>query len=96
MKLKVFAVFDSKVLAFTTPFFQRTSGEATRAFADAVNKEGSNFKSHAEDYTLFELGSWDDATAVFDMLETPHSLGLAVSYLRPVVPVSGATGVTAG
>lgn len=75
------AVFDSKVGAFMPPFFTRSRGEAIRSFQDAVNREGSNFKAHAGDYTLFELGSWDDLNAKFVLHETPHSLGLAIEFI---------------
>lgn len=82
MQYKMFSVFDSKVSAFMTPFFMRTSSEALRAFEDSVNAEKSGFKAHAEDYTLFELGSWDDQTAKFDLLATPHSLAVAIQFVR--------------
>lgn len=80
MKLKVFAIFDSKISAFNTPFFQRSSGEAIRNFSDAVNKE-EGLSRHPDDYTLFELGSWDDSTGVFDMHDAPLSLGVAIQFV---------------
>lgn len=81
MNLSVFSVFDSKIGAFMTPFFMRSRGEALRAFSDAVNKEGSNMGPHAEDFTLFLLGDWDDGSAKFVLKPTPESLGLAVEFL---------------
>lgn len=81
MMLKMFSVFDSKIKAYLPPFFQRTTGEAERAFSDAVNRQDSGFKAHAEDYSLFELGSWDDQTCKFDLLDTPHSIGVAIQYV---------------
>lgn len=80
MKLKMFCVFDSKVQAFTTPFFQRATAEAIRSFQDEVNKPGSQIGKYAGDYTLFELGAWDDQTAAFEIYDTPTSLGLAVNF----------------
>lgn len=82
MKLKIFSIYDSKVSAFGTPFFQRSTGEAVRAFTDAVNRKDSDngFAMHPEDYTLFELGSWDDAMASVDMMDSPKSLGVAVQF----------------
>lgn len=84
MKYKVFAIFDSKVKAFITPFFQRSSGEAIRAFSDAVGDVNSGFCKHPEDYTLFELGEFEDMDASFQLLETPHSLGLATQFVKEV------------
>lgn len=83
MKLKIFCVYDSKIGAFNNPFFQRSTGEALRSFGDAVNKE-ENFRRHSEDYVLFELGSFDDQTAAFDLYDAPKSLGMASQFLLPV------------
>ena len=82
MKLKIFSVHDSKVSAFLNPFFVRTTGEATRMFSDAVQREASGFKAHAEDYTLFEVGSWDDQTAAIDLLPTPHPICKAIEFVN--------------
>jgi len=80
MILKIFSVYDSKVKAFNNPFFQRTTGEALRSFMDACQKMDGNFYKYAEDYTLFEIGAFDDATAKFELYETPQSLGLASQF----------------
>lgn len=79
--LRVYAVFDSKVEAFMTPFFVRTRGEALRAFQDSVNQENSSFRMHPADFTLFELGDWDELHGQFTLLKTPYSLGLAQDFL---------------
>ena len=81
MKLKIFSVFDSKVGAYLNPVFLRPAPEAVRSFQDAVNREDSQFKSHAEDYTMFEIGSWDDQTASIDLLPTPHPIAKAIELL---------------
>lgn len=81
MNLSVFSVFDAKIGAFMTPFFMRSRGEALRAFSDAVNKDDSTMGPHAEDFTLFLLGDWDDGSAKFVLKPTPESLGLAVEFV---------------
>lgn len=74
MKLVIVAVFDSKLEAFMPPIFVRTEGEAIRAFrAQLVNPE-TDFSKFAEDYTLFELGSYEDSKGEFTNLPTPRSL----------------------
>lgn len=82
MKMKVFSVYDSKVEAFMQPLFFTTGGQAIRVFADTVNSPNHQFAAHPEDFTLFELGSFDDATAKFENLLTPHSLGLATEFKK--------------
>lgn len=60
MKILAFAVFDKKINAFMPPFFCRTEGEAIRSFSDAAQDSGHMFAKHAEDYTLFKVGAFDD------------------------------------
>lgn len=77
--LKVFTVFDSKSEAFLTPFFLRSTGEAIRVFGDAVADPKHQFGAHPEDYTLFELGEWEESTGELKILPTPQSVILAVA-----------------
>jgi len=60
--LLVFSVFDSKASAFLPVFMLRSNGEALRLFQDEVNREGSEFWKHPEDYTLFRVGEFDQET----------------------------------
>ncbi len=81
MKLLAFSVHDSKVEAFVKPFFDVTRGSAIRAFSDAVNEEDSAFHRHAEDYTLFHVGSFDQELGVFEVFSAPVSLGNALTFM---------------
>lgn len=64
MELKVYSVLDKAVGAFLPPFYMRSDGEAIRSFAEACNDPKSLGK-HAEDFTLFRLGSFDDGSGLF-------------------------------
>lgn len=77
---KMFAVFDSKAEAYTHPLIFKTTGEAIRMFTDETSNPNSQVCKHPEDYTLFEIGSYDDATASFDILPTPKSIGTALEF----------------
>jgi len=83
--LKVFTVYDSKSDAYMQPFFMQTKGQAVRAFSDTVNDPKHQFYKHAEDFTLFELGSFDELSALFDLHLTPVSLGCAIEYKKQQV-----------
>lgn len=85
MKVKVFAIYDSKVQAFNQPFFSQTKGSAIRAVTSAVEDKSSNYCKYASDFTLFELGTFDDSTGLFDLLSTPHSIGLLQDFKKEVV-----------
>jgi len=59
---KIYSVFDSKSESYTPPFYQHTEAMAIRTFADACNDKEHTFGMHPDDYTLFDLGTWDDST----------------------------------
>lgn len=81
MKTKVFAVYDAKAETFMQPFHMNTRGMATRAWMDTVNDAKTQFNKHPQDFTLFELGEFDDEKGTFHNHNTPQSVGLAIQYL---------------
>lgn len=82
MTLKVFCVFDSKVEAYMQPFFMKSRGEAIRGFTEVVNDPKTSIHKWPADYTLFELGSWDESKAKFELLSTPYSLGVGLEFVK--------------
>lgn len=80
MKLKMMAIHDVKSQLFSQPLFFRAYGEAERAFRDVVNDGKSDYSRHPEDYTLFELAEYDDATGSVAPLPAPRSLGAAITF----------------
>lgn len=85
-KLKMFCVFDSKIGEYMQPFFATHSGEALRGWEQLVNDGKSNLFQYPEDFSLFEIGTFDTEKAVFQSLNTPHSLATAISYKRKPKP----------
>lgn len=70
MLLKVFTVYDVKAKAYLPPFFLPEMGMATRAFGDCVQDAKHMFGKHPADYTLFCVGTFDDATGLFALEST--------------------------
>lgn len=68
MKLKVFSILDLKAGFFQVPFFMPSVGQAMRAVSDLCGDPSSIISRHPGDFALYELGEWEDATAVFE----PH------------------------
>lgn len=66
---KTFAIFDSCAHAFLPPFNLPRSEMAQRAFADCINSKSHQFSEHPEDYVLFQIGTFDDTTGIFNNLE---------------------------
>jgi len=81
--MKIFAIHDIKANAFLQPFFMLTNGMAIRSFETAVNDKNTQFHVYPTDYTLFELGAYDDATGYITSLQVPIPLGSAKEYLKP-------------
>lgn len=81
---KVFTIYDCKAEMYLPPFYFKTAGQATRAFEESCNDPQHQFHKHPEDYTLFELGTYDDNSAVFEIGATPYALGKALEYIKGV------------
>jgi len=82
MILKVFGIYDSKAEAYLSPFMMKSKGEAIRAIQNHIEDKEHNFHKYAEDFTLFELGSWDDQTAKYELHSTPKSMGVFIEFKR--------------
>ncbi len=80
---KVFTIYDSKSEAYLQPFFLLTRGQAVRAIRDCVSDRDHQFGRHPEDYTLFELGTFDDSACAWELEKT----ATVVAKLIELVPV---------
>lgn len=80
MKLKILAIHDSKSEMFGRPFFVRAYGEGERMFIDVVNDGKSDYSKHPGDFTLFEVGEFDDVSGTVIPLPAPRSMGVAVQF----------------
>lgn len=69
MVTKIYAVYDHKAEAFLQPFFAKNDAVAERMFSAAVMDDEHQFCKHAEDYTLWTLGVFDEESGVL------HSTG---------------------
>ena len=79
---EVFTVHDAKADAFLPPWIVPKAQMAQRVFSDCISSNDHQFAKHPEDYTLFCLGNFDDATGKYDLLKAPLSLGNGVEYVR--------------
>lgn len=82
MILKLFSVFDQKAGAYLPPFHFIAAGQAVRAFADTVNDPKSSLARHPADYTLFEVGTFDDLTGVLTSAVPAINLGCALALVE--------------
>jgi len=79
MQLSICAVHDSAAGAYARPFFVPTSALALRSFRDEINRASPDnpMYQHSDDFTLFELGTFDDNSAEFNVLQTPTVIARA-------------------
>jgi len=73
MQLFICSVHDSAAQAYNRPFFAPSIGLAIRSFKDEVNRDSPDnpmFK-HSDDYSLHQMGTFDDADGKITPTETP-------------------------
>lgn len=87
----IYTIHDNKAAAYLPPFYLHNKNMAIRSFADCVQEEGHQFNKHPEDYSLWEIGEFDDLTGEI-IYHTPHkALGTGVDYLfdAEIIPITG-------
>jgi len=82
MKHQVFSIYDQKASAFITPFFMPENEMAIRIFSDAVNDPVHQFGKHPSDYTLFNIGEYDDNSGALTAIKTHINLGIGIQFKR--------------
>lgn len=80
MKTKIFTIYDLKANCYLPILQFRSTGEALRAFESSCKDVNHQFNKYASDFTLFEIGEYDDESASIFMYEVKRSLGTALEY----------------
>ena len=86
MLLSIFGIYDSGISSWMPPLYFRNKGEALRWWQEVCNSSESKISKHPADYTIFEIGTWNDDSNEFSLLKAPIKLGLALEFAK-VVPV---------
>lgn len=85
MNFKAFSVFDQKAECYMLPFFMGTKGQAIRSFQDCLKNQEHQFSKYPEDFTLYEIGEYDDSKALLSPHDKKISLGTALE-LKATTP----------
>lgn len=88
MEHKIFAIYDQKAHAFLPPFTLHRRELAARTFADCINSKDHAFSRHPGDYTLIELGEYDDTTGRISPYEVAETIGNGLIYVADVETVT--------
>lgn len=81
--MKIFCIYDDAAKAYLQPFFMRSKGEVIRSISSLVVDPEHTFCKHSQDFTLFELGSYDESSGIFSMYDAKQSLGCLLEF-KPV------------
>ncbi len=75
----IVSVKDTAAQAFGRPIFVPAIPVALRSFRDEVNRKDSaeDLARHPEDFELYELGSFDDATGMIELVNPPRLVARA-------------------
>lgn len=76
----VFSVYDSKARAYGNPFVSARQELAVRDFTTAVRDPDTQLHKYPEDFTLVEIGEFDDEICVFNLHKNPVPLGVAAQF----------------
>ena len=82
MLMKIFAIYDAGISTWKPPMFCRAKGEILRWWTEMINSGQTDISKHPADFTLFEIGSWDDENNKFTHYKAPLSLGVALEFVK--------------
>lgn len=83
MKLIIVSIYDSKAGFFGQPVSTVAKGAALRSFQDEVNTDGSTYARHPEDFSLFEIGTFNQDTGMIEPLKAPLQIATALELVVP-------------
>lgn len=85
--MQIYAIFDSKTDAFLPPFISPNNRTAIREVQKAALKPDHPWNIFAADYTLFEIGTWNELKGEIHMHETKINQGTITQILARMTPV---------
>lgn len=85
MKLKLFVVYDAKTECYGVPFFRDFTANAIREWQEVASNKSDKANQIAKfpfDFTLFEIGAFEQSTGSLEIYESKYSLGLASEHIK--------------
>lgn len=86
MILLAYSLLDNKTGHFSPPFFMTHRGHAIRAVIELGEDPKTTVGRHPSDFTLCEVGVFDDQVGRFTSEDCVH-LGTVASFLPPPQPL---------
>lgn len=84
--MKCFSIYDCKADVFNVPFFALSAGVASRMVCDLVSDDRSTIHAHPEDFTLYEIGDFNEKPGLVVSYDKPNFICTASEFVinRPV------------
>jgi len=81
---KLYVIFDNASGLYASPTLAVTEAEVRRNFSTIVNAEGNAISANPQDFSLYELGIFDNETGKFSLLDTPTRVMTALELKQKV------------
>lgn len=82
--MKIFTILDSKAKAYMTPFFQKNEDVAVRVLEQACNEQGHIFNTNPEDFSLFQIGIFNEDTGEIVPHPPEHIVNMKMLIKAPI------------
>lgn len=86
MLLNIYSIYDVKAHSFAMPFYAPNNAVAIRLFTQLANDPASQVHSSPDDFSLFDLGTFDDDGAHFSIHKKPKVVANAVEFIKTAAP----------
>ena len=80
MDHKIFSIYDQKAHAYLPPFILPRTEMALRTFSECANAPDHQFYKHPGDFTLVEIGGFDDSSGRISPYDVLISIGTALEF----------------
>lgn len=84
---KMYSVYDSKVQSYERPWIAPNKGSALRAVLDVFKDPNHPFTKWPADFTIFEIGEWDETTGTMIPYQTKVNCGVMIELI-PIAQAS--------
>lgn len=78
--MKMYSIYDSKSESYQQPVFAQTRGVVIRSLSQACADVNHDFHKFAADFTLFEIGEFDERTGMITPHASKENLGCLIEF----------------
>lgn len=79
-KHKIFLLKDGKSKTYGPPIVEENRGKLIRSIQEELSRGQAVWAKHPQDFTLFEIGTYDVLTGTIEMYESKDCVGLVQDF----------------